>query len=228
MSDNLNFIFRTKAVEQAAATLTHQRAALFRPDGTPKFAPAELAEQQAQLLAPLQAAVAEAEAVAIQAETEAAALEQMRHADPIATLPPAELERAAALRPFVADFCEKEPLTAIAERLEAVVAHGSAAEKALYARYAQRRHDATLEVVSSGRVRLQPGDSNALAAITTAAAALRTASIQKPVADALAQATALRQRAGELRTFARDTLAAADGTRRRQQEQVSAQYRSIF
>lgn len=71
MSETLELALKQNAVQQAAAQLERNRAALFRPDGTPKFAPAELAEQQAALLKPLHQAVSEAQQVAEQAEQQA-------------------------------------------------------------------------------------------------------------------------------------------------------------
>lgn len=224
----LDFTLKRRAIEQAFAQVRTGKAALYRPDGTPKFAPAELNEQMAALLQPLQAAAAEAQAVAADAEQEANMLELMRNADPIAALPAADLERAGALRPFVVDFCENEPLSILSERLSAVVAHGTPAEKALYARYAQRRHDATLETVQSERLRLKPGEGNALSAIGTAAEALRVASTPLATADALAKAVTLRQQAHELRSYARDTLEQVDGSRDRQQADTTAFYRMAF
>lgn len=228
MGETIGLTLKQRAIEQAVAHFQKQRATLYRPDGTPKFSLAELAEQQQAVLLPLRQAVNEALAEAEQAEAEALRLESMRNADPLAALPAADLAQAAALRPFIQDFCEADPLPDLAHRLVAVVAHGSVAEKVLYARYAARRHDATIERLQAGKVRLDAGEGEALRAIAQSSAALRSAITPKAAVAALSQAATLRHRAGELRTYARDALSKADGSDERHRAEIADHYRQIF
>ena len=89
-------------IDRAAERVTQQQASLLRPDGTPKYAPAEHEERTKGLLAEFDSVGADVTADAEEAirETEQE-IARIDGADPIDTLKPDELARAASLAVFV-------------------------------------------------------------------------------------------------------------------------------
>lgn len=133
-----------RALEQATALAAQQRAALLRPDGTPRYAAVELAEREAAINASLEAAMTRVTAVA-DAAIEAArrTLVMIDGADPLDRLTPAEQERAATRQGFLAVDVAELPPEELAKRIRAALASNDKPALFLYARHLPHRLEAT-------------------------------------------------------------------------------------
>ena len=179
-------------VQRKAAAAQRSKAELYR-DGRPMFTEQVHGEQLTRVLAPLQQAVAAVEQMAKDAEAEAKKLETLASRDPLTSLSTDELQRAAALAPFVKEEVEGMNAYALAQRLRAVVDHEDVATKHLYLRYASQRTDA-------------------LESTAEPLAALRLALIDPKTAQAAQAATELRQKASKAVFDARQLLGETDGS----------------
>jgi hypothetical protein len=177
---------------------------LFR-DGKPMFAPEVHAEQMTRALAPLQQAVAAVEQMAQDTEAEAKKLETLASRDPLAGLSTDDLQRAAALAPFIKEEVEGMNAYALAQRLQAVADHEDVVSKHLYLRYASQRTDA---LENTGRP----------------LAAIRTTLTDPKTAQAAQQANELRQQASKAVFDARQMLGETDGSAQAALERRRAEY----
>ena len=127
-------------LDRAAERFKEQEAGLLRPDGTPKYAPAEHEERVKGLLAEYDsvgaAVTADAEAAIAEAEREIARIDG---ADPIDTLKPDELARAASLAVFVDQDVDRLLPEQLAKRARAVLAGTDRAQAFVWARAIERR-----------------------------------------------------------------------------------------
>jgi len=179
-------------------------AELYR-DGKPMFAPEIHTENMARALAPLQQAVAAVEQMAKDAEAEAKRLETLSSRDPLTSLSTEDLQRAAALAPFVKEEVEGMNPFALAKRLQAVADHEDVATKHLYLRYGSQRQDA---LESTGRP----------------LAAIRLSLADPKTAQAAQQAAELRQKASKAQFDARQMLGEVDGSAQAALERRAQEY----
>lgn len=179
-------------VQRKHANAQRAKAELYR-DGKPMFAPEVHAENMVRVLAPLRQSVADVEGLAQQAEAEAKKLETLASRDPLTSLSTADLERAAALAPFVKEEVEGMNPAALALRLQAVIDHGDAVTKHLYLRYAGGRTDAMEHIA-------QP------------LASIRASLTDPKTAQAAAQAAELRTKASKALFDVRQMLGEVDGS----------------
>ena len=132
-----------QAMQQAHSRYEAGRSSLYRPDGQPKYSEPEVAERLQKLQAEREEAlrphVAAAEKDAARYTRE---LQAVEGTDPAAALSTEDLTRAAALRPFVAEFLEDSRPGEVVDRLRSVVeskdrasayAHAQAIERKLRA-----------------------------------------------------------------------------------------------
>ena len=110
-------------IDRAAERFAQQQASLLRPDGTPKYAAAEHQERVGALLAEYDSVgadvTAEAEEAIRETEQEIARIDG---ADPIDSLKPDELARAASLAVFVDQDVDRLLPEQLAKRARAVLA----------------------------------------------------------------------------------------------------------
>lgn len=196
---------RAMADVQRKATTARRGVAELHRDGKPMFAPEVHAEHMARLLAPLRQAVGDIEQLAQQAEAEAKKLGTLGSRDPLTSLSTADLERAAALAPFIKEEVEGMNSFALAQRLQAVIDHGDAVTKHLYLRYGGQRTDAMEQ--------------------TGAALASIRASLTDPkTAQATQQAAELRTQASKALFDARQILGEVDGSQQAALERRRQEY----
>ena len=126
-------------IDRAAERFTQQQASLLRPDGTPKYAPAEHEERIKGLLAEYDAVGADVAADADEAIAEVEQdLAKLDGADPIDTLKPDELARAASLAVFVDQDTDRLPPEQLAKRARAVLAGTDRAQAFVWFRALER------------------------------------------------------------------------------------------
>jgi hypothetical protein len=129
-------------LDRAAERRTTQQAALLRPDGSPKYAEAEHAEQLARIDAEFEAVAArvteQAEAAVEATKRELVLLEG---ADPFDRLSPEQQQRAALRREFIREDVELLPVHQLLPMLRAALVAGDKAELWLLDRYVGMRID---------------------------------------------------------------------------------------
>ena len=211
-----------RLIEEAQAKFQAEKARLFRPDGAPKYAPAELQERLATLLVPLRQAVAAAQ------ETVKATLGAAEKAtiiadlDPVLHLSTEDLQRANALRPFIEDTVGTLPFPQLAQTLASVAAHGGPAERAVYQRYAQQRFESTREARQAGHNL----DTAGITAVYDLTQQLRDSLIPESTIATVKSAQQRMSEAAELGDYARFTLAEADGSQAQAQVQFEQTVRA--
>lgn len=133
------FDYEVRQIETALEHHQRERQRLYRPDGTPRYSPAEHQEQLNRLLARFevvaQQVTAEAEAARAKAEQSLAAMS----GDPFDRLSQAEQERANLRRTFVQEDCDQQGYRTLTEQAGAARATGDRALIYLIARYGGRR-----------------------------------------------------------------------------------------
>ena len=134
------------AAERLAERIERERAALIRSDGSPKYAPTEMAEREAAIL---EAAGAEFDRLtarpAAKAEQDAADLQKriaLLDRDPFDSLKPEEQQRASLRREFVREDVERLPAHQLAPLIRAALASGDKAIVYLFHRYLGQRLEA--------------------------------------------------------------------------------------
>ena len=137
-------------LERAAERFRQQEAALLRPDGTPKYAPQEHQERVEALLREYDQVGAEVaedadEAIA-EARQEIARLDGRTALD---SLTEAELSRANTLARFISEDCETLPPGELARRVRAAQAGADRGALFCWARYLERRLEASRGSVPS-------------------------------------------------------------------------------
>jgi hypothetical protein len=221
--DDDTYALRTAkgAVDRAADDYEQARQKLYRQDGTPKYAPAELQERTAALLAPVKAAVDDAKATATRVQENANRTALVEHADPLLSIiEPEERAEVGYKSPLVAADCAQLSLPQLAQQLEAVLAHGSRIEQLLYLRHAAARADAARRQAANSP---QPVDG--LGPVLRRVDELRTATRDPQVQKALDKAAALRNQAMDLTIHAGQRLRTLDGTLAVQQRAAARRYR---
>ena len=174
-------------LERAVADYAAGVAALSRPDGSPKFSPAEQAERERLLAEPVRRALASAEQVAkVATEQAAAELLRARAGSPVGLLSDSELASAALKRDFVGDDVAALGLDALAERLRAVGASGDRPLAWLYEQAARRRIDVMRRAAFNGGPALPAGGGfgECMLAVDALAAGLVPADRLRRVASA--------------------------------------------
>jgi hypothetical protein len=161
-------------IEEAVRTKEVATAALYRPDGTPRFADAEHKERERAVERQFRATMDRIEAgIEERFERASRELEALEHGDPAAGLSTDELQRAAAMSGFMGADAEKVSVQVLSQRARTAVASGDRA--ALYAlqHHAARRVDDDLtgevrEAVAELRRALDPDAESRLAAARAA------------------------------------------------------------
>jgi hypothetical protein len=134
--------WRAGQVDTAIATYQRERARLFRTDGQPKYAPAELAEREQELLQPvLRAAETFQHDVDILVKGAEEALTLAEGGDPLDQLSGDDLQRANALAGFIREDAAELPVVDLVKRVRAAMVKGDRATLCLWYRYAGRRFD---------------------------------------------------------------------------------------
>lgn len=141
MTDRNKLSVAKSSFERASTKFEQGKAALFRADGSKKYAEPEHRERMAALLAELNEAAQYVKETTSAALAAAKAGKAAGHADPLSTLTTDELQRAFYLRPFVQDAVANMALPDLAQRLQAIVATGDKAMTAVYHQAAQQRAD---------------------------------------------------------------------------------------
>lgn len=201
-----------------------EKAALYRPDGEPKFGPKEHAEKMAALLEPVTRWHNHVKEKCAAAEAEARMAASLEHSDPITTLSDNELQRAYFLRPFVQDAVNSLPLSDLAKRLGAVVATGDKATIACYQQAAAQRTAAQREAYRAG----DHGALEGLTAIAEHVDAL-SAKLENPKhAEAMTDAIELRKAAIEVSMTVNQTLRGLNGEQETADARRLAEYQSRF
>ncbi len=112
-------------IEQAASRRAEAEAALYRPDGTPRFAGDEHRERKQAIERDFSAAMDRIEEeISERVGAAEEALLVAENADPADVLTTSELERANARSAFVAADAERLPLDKLAQRCQAALASG--------------------------------------------------------------------------------------------------------
>jgi len=194
------------------------RAALYRPDGAPKYSEATQGEMLASLTATLHG-VAERVDAAVEAEKAAVRrLEEAVHADPVSTLTPADLATANARSQFVREDAMGLPLPALLARLRGVLASGvngpDRPTAFVWARYAGQRVASVAELAHAGGGRLDGTTRDQLEAIEAEVAKL-TAIIAPASGITKAEAERRMRRARAVLGETHSRVGEADGTNER-------------
>ena len=214
----------TDEVTAALDKFERGRAALYRPDGTPKYSDAEHSELMIGLTERLHS-VAERHHDAAEAEIATVQrLEEARHDDPVAHLSASELATANARSLFTREDCEKLPLRALATRLRGIAAAG--ADKAtafVWSRYAGMRIDSEAERAAAGGGSLAGDDRAHVEAIR--AEVVRLAALVAPN-NGIPEAEAERRlkRAREAQRVVHGRVSEVDGSKEALMARSRARY----
>ena len=183
-------------VDRAVEQLERDRAGLFRPDGQPKFAPAEMAEREAVLAEGVRRAIAAADQAVVVATAEAERVKAAAASpDPSTWLSADELAAANSRRAFVSEDVAGLALPDLEKRLAGVVASDDRIGGWLYARYAGRRLGEIRRVAIEGGPAVPVEFGRAWALVEKLSASLRPAEL-----DLRAEAAEkLRRAAADLR-----------------------------
>lgn len=131
-------------IKEANKKLDAARAKLYRPDGSPRYSPAEEAEKLAAMNAEYRAELDAIEADVIHEEEERQNRSRAaRASSPIDAMTNAELERANALRPFIEEDVNAIGVSELADRVAA--SKDDRVKAFLYHRYAEPRLRRELE-----------------------------------------------------------------------------------
>lgn len=144
INENLNahFASEVRDLDRAAERSKAQRAALLRPDNTPKWAPAEHTEREAAIAAEFEVAASRIVATAEEAIGEARReLTLLEGADPFDRLTPDEQQRAATRREIAKEDCELLSPPELVKRVRAALASNDRAALFLLDRYVGPRLD---------------------------------------------------------------------------------------
>lgn len=126
--------------EQATQHARDQISQLWMPNGMLKFTAAEHTRRASEILAGLEQAFEEVRAVlATQRERARDRLAELEAGDHWGRLTVTELQRAAALRPFIEEDCVTLDVSTLAERIRAVAAAGDHTSLRLHLKYADLR-----------------------------------------------------------------------------------------
>jgi hypothetical protein len=195
---------------RAATQFEADKSALFRADGAKKYGDQEHNERLQALLQNLTEVATWVHGKCDGAIEAAATAKAVQHAEPLASLTDAELQRAYHLKPFVQDTVDGMRLDQLAQRLGAVVAGGDKAEIACY-------HAATEKKVEAVRQRANTPGANqtiVLAGISSVIAHLEpmAGKLANPAhAKQLAAAKTLEEAAHQVRFDTNDKLSELDG-----------------
>ena len=183
-------------VDRAVQQLERDRAGLYRPDGQPKFAPAEMAEREQLLSEGVRRAIAAADQAVVVATAEAERVKAAAASpDPSTWLSADELGSANSRREFVREDVAGLALPALEKRLAGVVADGDRVAAFLHARYAGAKLAEIRRVAVNGGPSVPVEFGRAWALVDQLSASLRPAELDLK-ADA---AEKLRQSAIDLR-----------------------------
>jgi hypothetical protein len=129
-----------RRIDEAAAQHERARKALSRPDGQPRYGPAESTELEEvarrEFEDKLRRLEDEVDGRLASAEEK---LHTMEHSDPSAALTAAELEQANARREFISDEVFGHTAQGLEDRVRAVIASGDSAAMFLYAHFIRAR-----------------------------------------------------------------------------------------
>lgn len=201
-----------------------EKAALYRPDGEPKFGPKEHAEKLAALLEPVTRWHNHVKEKCAAAEAEARMAANLEHSDPITTLSDNELQRAFFLKPFVESAVASLPLSDLAKRLSAVVATGDKATIACYQQAAAQRTAAQREAYRGGN----HGALEGLTAIAEHVDALSAKLANPKHAEAMTDAIELRKAAAEISFETNQRLRELNGEQEAADVRRKAEYQAMF
>jgi hypothetical protein len=155
LPDDDTYALRTakSGVDKAAEQFEQEKARLYRQDGTPKYSPKEHQERLAALLEPVNKAAEKAKQTAQAVHQRCDQEATVQNTDPLLRLTkPEEQAEVTYKQVLIEDDVQKTPLTALAQRLEAIAIHGTKVEQLLYARYARRRvEEARRQAANSNR-----------------------------------------------------------------------------
>lgn len=145
------------AIDRAKTRFETERGKLYRPDGAPVYGPDEHAERMTSLFADFDR-VADETRQGAQQRMEAAKQErQTLGADPFYRLTTEQLQRAAALAPFIQQDCERLRFDELAERLTAAVVSDDPVARQLYLRYSRQRRETAVTPQRDGSARTPNG-----------------------------------------------------------------------
>lgn len=201
------------------------KSKLFRSDGSPVYGAKELGERIGQLLERPKIALGALEREV--SETIAAAERDLQLADldPVLQLSDAELNRAAALRGFVADAVGEADLPTLAKMLQAVEAHGGKAERTVYLRAASAKLEAFRAERRDGG---NWSDAAGIGDCTEAITRLRDSLADPKRSEKLDSARVRIQEAYAALQDAKVKMGQLDGSAAQAQERVNGMYQGIF
>lgn len=218
-------LVHSSVFDHALREFQTNKAKLYRSDGSPVYGDKELGERVSQLLERPKIALNALEKESAAAIAEAERDLQLADLDPVLQLSDAELNRAAALRGFVADAVSEADLPTLAKMLQAVEAHGGKAERTVYLRAATAK-------VEAFRAERRDGgnwsDAAGIGDCTEAITRLRDSLADPKRSEKLSSA---RSRIQEARTALQDAkvkMGQLDGSTAKAQERVNGMYQSIL
>ena len=217
----------TEEVTAALDTFERGKAALFRPDGSPKYSEAEHNELMATLTDRLHGVAERAHDACEDEVATVRRLEEAANDDPIRHLSPGELATANARALFVREDAMGLPLPDLLARLRGLAAATAGkpdrADAFVWGRYAHQRLTSEVEQAEAAGKPLQPAQRDQLAAIESEVAKLRA--IIAPAGGITKQEAARRiKRAREAQRAAHARVSEADGTNALLKRQIAARY----
>jgi hypothetical protein len=201
-----------------------EKAALYRPDGAPKYGDKEHSEKVAALLEPVIRWHDKVIEKCAAAETEAKAAKALEHTDNFTSLSDSELSRAYHLRPFVQDAVNNMTLAELAGRLSAIVSTGDKAAVATYYQAAAQRRQSLSDASRSGA----QVDLLGIGAVSEHLDALAGKLADPKHAQALANAIELRKAAAEIGHETNQRLRELNGEHEAAIARQTAEYRAFF
>ena len=218
-------------IERAVEHAETQKEALFRSDGSRFYSDEEHQRR-------LEAIVEEIGRVAGEVDEEAARLIEDRehqldrylHNDPTDALLSDQLASANLRRPFVKEDCEEMPLAELVNRCRGVLVDDTKEKVWLYARYARRRANQTLEKLNTGNASSETQRTTAASLRELEEVVVRLENKSKPTLNKreAEKTTQEIEAARGLRTYVRQRRSDADGTTERARRESAERMRAAF